>query len=201
MINTIVFDVTGVLVELEDDKFSQAISDKFNLDKDLVKKTYLDVAYQVEEDGRTEYDSYKEIYKKLDVKFDDDLFEWTQKSRISFKPPIKGMRELLLKLKNNYKLGIGSNETRGFAEFTRKIRNLNMFDFTFYSHMAGARKSNDKFFIKMIEENKLEPEECIFIDDNEAYTKTATKFGFLGIHYKNTVQLIEKLKEINIIID
>ena len=51
-------------------------------------------------------------------------------------------------------------------------------------------------FTRLLEKYKINPQECVFIDDKYENIKTALDLGFKGIHLKDPKDLKKKLEEV-----
>ena len=70
-----------------------------------------------------------------------------------------------------------------------------------YSYDVGCRKPEKKIYQLACEAAKVDAESCVFIDDLKDNITGAYQVGLLGVHYKNTLELKEELKTLNIIND
>jgi len=92
--------------------------------------------------------------------------------------------ELLRRLRKKYRLFLLSNTNgihyRKFQQqlFVQTGHYLeDLFEKTYYSHTIGLSKPDAAAFRLVIEENKLDPAETIFIDDTEANMSGAKETG------------------------
>lgn len=63
-----------------------------------------------------------------------------------------------------------------------------LFSRTFSGARLGLKKTNPQSYITISQEIGLNPEEIIYIDDNQINIDTAQKAGLAVIHYKSTEQ-------------
>lgn len=70
------------------------------------------------------------------------------------------------------------------------------FDVFYLSHEINLRKPNTDIYEFVLKENKLNPEECFFIDDTKDNTDTASK---LGIHVWNIDETKEDIIDLFVI--
>lgn len=55
------------------------------------------------------------------------------------------------------------------------------FDKVYFSHRLGMRKPNEDIFLHILSENKLLPDETLFIDDSPQHIETAKRLGIQTI--------------------
>ena len=91
---------------------------------------------------------------------------------------------LLKRLKKKYKLILVSNINEEHEAFIRHRFGLftykqfiKQFDAVYYSHRMGKRKPENAFFTQVIEEQKLAPESCLFVDDTLENINAAKKLN------------------------
>ncbi len=97
----------------------------------------------------------------------------------------KGNHELLLQLKSKYRTFLLSNINAIHYDYVHDYlkREFNMesnehlFEKTYYSHLTGKRKPEVEIFEQVLQENKLNPAETLFIDDSPQHLETAKKLG------------------------
>ncbi|OAQ38151.1 haloacid dehalogenase [Pedobacter psychrophilus] len=97
----------------------------------------------------------------------------------------KGNHELLLKLKDKYRIFLLSNINEIHLKYINNYLktefgldgNDGFFEKIYYSHLVGKRKPNKEIFEQVLQENNLKKEETLFIDDSPQHLKTATDMG------------------------
>ncbi|MDO8517413.1 MAG: hypothetical protein Q7S33_04805 [Nanoarchaeota archaeon] len=181
MIKAIVWDIGGVLVEdPKVDDFWKNKSDSKELRKEFGSGKL----------SATEF--IKKGSKLLDVS-EEKFLENYKKAYFSIKL-IKNSFEIFKKSKiPNYILSDTNPLHTDFLEknFPDLFSNCKK---TFLSTYTGHRKSEPKTFKFIIEQLKLKPNEILFIDNKEEFTKEASRLGIQTIHYKDSENL---KKEIN----
>lgn len=96
-----------------------------------------------------------------------------------------GNHELLLDLKNEYRLFLLSNNNEihygWIIDYLKNNFDLDdntaFFEKDYYSHLMGMRKPNVEIFQFVLKENGLVPDETVFIDDSPQHLKTASELG------------------------
>lgn len=109
-----------------------------------------------------------------------------------------GIKELLLKLKENYKLGFISNTTVFEASVLDKWDIRNLFEVKSFSWELGIKKPTKEIFDITLKKLDVNPDEAIFIDDGENNISKAEEYGISGIVFKSVDQLKNKLLELDI---
>ena len=96
---------------------------------------------------------------------------------------------LLQKLKEDYSIFLLSNTNSiHIFELERKLgtkkynKFYNLFDKVYYSYKIGFRKPHAEAFQLIIDENKLNANEILFIDDSPQHIKGAKKLGIKTRH-------------------
>ncbi len=91
-------------------------------------------------------------------------------------------------------LFILSNETKEAMDFKLDKYHLNLvFDKVYCSADIGMTKRNPDAFKLVLDEQKLNPQETLFVDDRSHNVDTAKSFGMRGIIYKDFQQFEKEL--------
>ncbi|MFW9988530.1 MAG: HAD family hydrolase [Candidatus Odinarchaeota archaeon] len=109
---------------------------------------------------------------------------------------IKKIRE-----KNQYKLLALSNVNASHWEYVlnKKWEFLNYFDELVLSHEIHLTKPNPKAFKYTIKKAGCKPEQIVLIDDGLNNVRSAIELGIIGIKYTNRDELIKELKNLRIL--
>jgi len=106
--------------------------------------------------------------------------------------------DILLTIKNKYRLFLLSNTSNIHCNyFTNKIINEyklslnNIFEKTYYSHQLGMRKPGEDIFLKVLNDNKLIPNETLFIDDTIINIESANKLGIKCYYFNKGLKLTD----------
>lgn len=114
--------------------------------------------------------------------------------------------ELLQKLKKNYRLFLLSNTNSiHFPVYNNQLKEIyeisdlsELFENTYYSFRIGMRKPDAEIFKLVINENKLKPEETLFVDDSPLNTEVAEKLGINTLVYNPEESLEKVLLRLNV---
>ncbi len=106
--------------------------------------------------------------------------------------------ELLRKLKEKYRLFLLSNTNQiHYIKFQEQIHLQtggyleDLFEKTYYSHAVGLSKPDVAIFQLVIDENKLDPAETLFVDDTEANMAGARQAGLMISHVVPGTSILE----------
>jgi putative hydrolase of the HAD superfamily len=98
--------------------------------------------------------------------------------------------DLLKSIRPYYKTFLLSNTNAIHIEEYNKLllntfglENLSfLFDKEYYSHIIGMRKPDKEVFQHILDENRLNPAETVFIDDSVQHVEAARKLGIHAYH-------------------
>jgi FMN phosphatase YigB (HAD superfamily) len=109
-----------------------------------------------------------------------------------------GNHELLLEVKQQYRTFLLSNINEIHLDYINNYLKTEFdldgndvfFEKIYYSHLVAKRKPNKDIFEQVLEENKLNPSETLFIDDSPQHLKTAAELGIQTylMTYPDTIQ-------------
>ncbi len=200
MIKNIVFDMGNVLVHYDSDLL---LKDYPDTDKTVLKREiYQSVDWVLLDRGRlTEQQLTERVQNRLPHGLRDAaarLIKWYELTS-----PVEGMEELIKKLhENGYKIYLLSNTSLAFHEFRKNIDVLKYFDGTFISADCGLLKPDHRIFDMFCKHFRLDPAQCMFIDDSPANVESAIDTGFEGTVFHNDVKLLaEQLRNKGITIE
>ncbi len=200
-INTIVFDLGGVLIDWN----PSYVFDKIFTDEEKKKHFFENICTpdwnEMQDAGRT----LKEATEELLAKHPD----WTEYIEAYYGRweemlggPIHGTVEILRKLKNEqkYKLYALTNwSAELFPIALERYDFLHWFDGRVVSGEEKTRKPFREFYDVMINRFGLTPEETLFIDDNLRNVEAAKQMGFKTIAFISPSQLKEELHQSGIL--
>jgi glucose-1-phosphatase len=184
-IKNILFDLGGVILDIDFENTSKAFR-KMGLKnfEDLYAQCLNNDLFIKLETGLVSPDNFrKEIKKMSDKPISDNEIDDAWNSMIIGFPP-ENIR-LLMKLKGTFKTFLISNTNKIHFQFYNRmliekhgvagISDLFMKDY--YSHNTGLRKPDKDFFNLVLNENKLQPSETLFIDDTMINIESAQSLG------------------------
>lgn len=199
MIDTIIFDFGGVLVDWnprylyrdyfgDDEKMewflSNICTDEWNIEQDRGRLLSEATELLIKE--------FPDYQKEIEMYYG----QW----ETMLKDAIPGTVEILYELKEKYKIyGLTNWSAETFPVALRRFEFFEVFDGILVSGKEKLIKPDVKIFEMMMERFGLKPENSLFIDDNEKNVEASRKFGITTIHYKNPEDLKKDLIELGIL--
>jgi len=200
MIKAIIFDFWNVICTFDNNLFIEKIFSKTPLSKEklhdlIYNKSNLPKLYEIWEISSNEFFENIKNLCELDINQADFIEAYT-----NIFTPIKSTFDLIKKLKNNYKLSLLSNTSEwDFNFWIKPIEIFDLFNTVTLSYEVKEMKPENKIYLDCLNKLKLNPNECIYIDDIKKYSDKATEIGMIWINYKTNIKLLNSLKSYNII--
>lgn len=108
-------------------------------------------------------------------------------------PPIDGMPELVAALREKgHKLYLISDISKIFAEHAHRQPIIRDFDGLVMSGVLGITKPNPAIFRHLLDTYRLDPAECIFIDDRLSNVEGAEFVGMHGYHFDGNARKLAR---------
>lgn len=205
-IKNIIFDLGGVIINLD---YAKTIAE-FNIISEKPFETIFTqlqqspVFDQFDKGEISEADFFSEMLKSLRVEISHAQFIHAWNAMLLDFP--KERLELLKKLKTKYRLFLLSNTNETHIVqleadlYTQHgYKNLEpFFEKVYYSCRIGMRKPDKEIFEFVLQENKLNPTETIFIDDSPQHVKGALKTGIQAHFLAKGIDVIDLIRELNL---
>lgn len=179
MIKTIIFDFGDVFINLDKEGAMKNALELFEINELSEELVAINALYEQGLMETTEFlDFYLNNFPKLSKKELIDAWNF-----IICDFPSKRLEFIQQLAKDkNYKLILLSNTNELHIDCIKKHIPFYedfkaCFDKFYLSHQIMLRKPNTDIFNFVLNENKLKPEECLFIDDTKENTVTASKLG------------------------
>ena len=200
MIKAVIFDFGNVICYFTNQKLVDRIAKiSGRSSQDIFNRLYRQT--NITKDYETGLISSLEFYEKIlalcqiDVS-PSEFKEIYTKDKFS---PVEGTKDLIEKLKNNYKIGILSNTSQwDWDEAMVTAPFIVDVDATTLSYQVGAMKPDTKIFTDMLAKLSLKPEECVFTDDIEEYVIAAKTLGFQAFRFTTAEKLMDDLRGVGI---
>lgn len=179
MIKTIIFDFGNVFINLDIEGAIKHTFDKFKIEALSEEMIAFNNFY---EQGLISTEEFIEFYVENfpDISEEEliDIWNFILKNfpehRLEFLKQLKETSKYkLILLSNTNELHI--NWVKNNISFYETFKNC--FDAFYLSHEINLRKPDKAIFEFVLNENKLNANECLFIDDNTDNTNTAKEFG------------------------
>lgn len=108
-------------------------------------------------------------------------------------PDIELFDYISKKLKPHYKLGMLSNAGDDWLDDMMGEDRKSLFDVIVLSYQVGFTKPQPEIYQLTAKKLKVEPSECIMIDDKDRYCEGARKAGMQAVQYKSFAQMAHEL--------
>jgi putative hydrolase of the HAD superfamily len=200
MIDTIIFDVGGVLHKNNNEYIKQDISKTLKVKTSLVEKAWRELIPNLLGKGLIDEKMFWEKFAKLtgckEKIPQNSLLSREFKKRFSIN---QRTYHIVKSLKiNGYKLGIISDTIPNHASYSSKKGLFEPFDIVTLSYQVGLRKPDSDIFLFALKKLRSKADNTIYIDDNPKYVAAARKLGIRGITYRNSNQLKKQLIKLGI---
>jgi len=205
-IKAIIFDLGGVIVDLDFSNFYNRIITLSPLNKPQtpIMLEFFRQSDLYHKGNMSDDEFYQLVCELLQVCALNQQEFFNAFNSIIFQP-IPEAINLLKRLKemNKYKLIALSNLNSSHWDYLldRKWGFIDYFDELILSHEVHMTKPQKKIFQYAIEKAGCKPEEILFIDDGLNNVVSAKQLGIVGIHFTTVEDLLEELRNLGIIIN
>lgn len=195
MIKAVIFDLNGVFIKSE--PLSARFEEKYKVPVDEFLPVLKEIMDEVRKpDAPEAFDLWKPHLQKWGLELsEEELFDfWFSGEKL-----VPGLVHYVDELKSKgLKVFILSNNLKERTESYRKQFPdfFNKFDGAYFSWETGFVKPDPKAYEKILVENGLRPEECIYFDDSDKNVEVAISLGIQAEKYESfeaTKTAIEKL--------
>jgi len=195
MIKVILFDVGGVYLNGSFVDFVNKAYKVLGINKDFYSNKEIVFDNRLNKGEITTEECFRKYFNtKINDKQMKELIRlWTNTWKLSDE-----MKELIIKLKKNYKLAILSNSNFLNSQNYSKKGWYKYFDFLILSHELGILKPQKKIYEIAIKKMNIKPEESLLIDNEQDCLKPAKKIKMATILFKSVNQLKDELRKKNI---
>jgi len=203
-VKNIVFDLGGVIIDIDFDLTILAFADMSKKSFDTVQKIVDDAAlYDIYERGDVDSAEFLRLVKnalKLYSYTDEEIYEAWNSLLIDIP---KSRIDMLIRLKKKYNIYALSNTNEfhvdGFNEIlynnTGQKDLHSIFHKVFFSYEMKSRKPDREIYDMMIKKTKMVPSETLFIDDNLDNIEAAEKLGFQTLWIEEGDEITELLEK------
>ena len=198
-INTVVFDLGGVLIDWNPDY----VFDKI-LDQEKKKHFYENICtsdWNDEQDaGRSFEEATKELMRKHPA-YSEAIAAWYGRWQETISGPIDGTVSILRDIKASGKFRLFALTNWSAETFPWALENfefLHWFQGIVVSGIEKCRKPLPEFFHILFNRYDIRPSEALFIDDNLLNIEGANRLGLNTIAFRSPEQLAEELQQWNI---
>ena len=196
MIKAIIFDLNGVLLD-DGEYFTVRFAREYNLNEEEVKETFFSIMDILRKpDAPCAYELWKPQLDKWNVKLKkEEFFDYwflLEKIRPGFLEIIDALQE-----KDKRVFVLSNNFKERSAHYDKAFEDLfDLVDKTYFSWKTGFVKPEIMAFRNLLEENDLDPEDCIFVDDQEKNVDAANSIGIHSFLFADLDECREKIRVI-----
>jgi putative hydrolase of the HAD superfamily len=195
MIKYIIFDWGGVCSyahALKD--FARDFATKTGKDEDEIERVFRELEYPYETGRITPAQFWTDLRQRLGV--DMPIKEIQAVMLHSCDLSNKEVLDLILELKNKFKIVLLSNNYEDLFAHTKQFYNFDKyFDLTFSSSNIGFKKPEPEAYEHVLKTLGAKPEEVVFIDNKEKNIIGASNLGIKTVHFKDVEQLKKELSQ------
>lgn len=184
-VKNIIFDLGGVIINLDMQATEQAFLNLFGEDAKLLKtvEAQEQVFHPFEKGLISDKAFRKGIRKHVGLNASDHQIDDAWNAMLGEIP--KERLDFLNKLKSQYRIFLLSNTNiihyRAFNKILQDAHQQETlspyFEHCYYSHEIGMRKPNTDIFEHVLTQNRLQPDETIFLDDTLMHLEGASTLG------------------------
>ena len=194
MIKNVVFDYGNVMIHFDPRYMvSRYVSDAN--DVEMLTPIIFDRLYwdALDEGSISDGEVVEAVKKRIPERF------WDVSEKIYYNwvynlPEMEGMNALVKHVKDELgaRVFLLSNISIYFAEHAHEKRELDVFEKCIFSSVVGHIKPHADMFEYICRECGIEPEETLFVDDNENNIKGAEAFGIKGYLFDGDSKKLRK---------
>lgn len=186
-IKAVLFDCFGVLTR---DGWLPFRDTHFSHDKDLYEQAT--ISNQKVNAGLHSYDDFiRELADMAGISVEE-----TRRS-IENNPPNEALFAYIRdELKSHYKIGMLSNAGANWLDDIFQPWQVALFDEVLLSYQISATKPEPVMYVTIAERLGVEPEECVFIDDQARFCTGARDVGMKAITFESTDQITSDLERL-----
>jgi putative hydrolase of the HAD superfamily len=194
VIRTIISDLGNVLLHFDHMQSCRELAKSCQLSPeqiyDSMFESHLVRDYELGRISSAEF--ARQSMQRLNVNLELDLIReiW---SDIFY--PVTGMEELIISLKESYRMVLLSNTNEWhFEHCHKKFPVVRLFEHFALSYRLGCQKPDREIFEKALAMANARPEETLYVDDIPAYVESARRLGMKAVCFKDRDQLTDEMK-------
>ena len=198
-VKNLIFDLGGVILDLSVDHTLDAFSRLSNLSKEKVQDLYTKTPGFLEyEKGMMDDSAFRDFVRQtFSIDAADAAIDECWNAMLRGIPVLK--LDLLLRLQNEFKVFLLSNTNAIHLDYINRVILKGAgkepldgyFHKAYYSHRMRKRKPDAEIFEQVLEENRLVPEQTLFLDDYAVNIEGAKALGIRTIHVTSPNLILE----------
>jgi len=145
----------------------------------------------------TSRDFYERVIRSLNVDMTFEQFRrlWTEIFTVN-----RDVCDIIEAVRGRHKLLVLSNTNEMHFEYAfERFDVLRLFDDYVLSYRVGETKPHPAIYSAALQKADCPPEDCVYIDDMEAYVAAARQFGMHAFVFRGAHQLEESLRHLSVI--
>jgi 2-haloacid dehalogenase len=201
MINTIIFDLGGVLIDWN----PNYLYNKLITNEDERKRFLTDICspdWNEEQDAGRTLSEGTELLVSQHPDHEENIRAFYGRWEEMLGGAIEGTVEIFKQLKesNRYRIYALTNWSAETFEIALNHYDfMQWFDGIVVSGTEKIRKPNPQFYQLLLNRYQVKPEDALFIDDNHRNILAAEELGIKSIHFTSPNELSLTLKQLNVI--
>lgn len=200
-IDTIIFDLGGVLIDWNPDYVFDKVFDDAEKKKYFFENICTADWNEKQDAGRSLHEATEELVA-VHPEWEEQIRAFYGRWEEMLGGPIEESVEIFrqLKQKGNYKIYALTNwSSETFPKALELYDFLHWFDGRVVSGEEKMRKPFPEFYQVILKRYNLNPSKTLFIDDNLRNINAAAEIGIHIIHYQSPAQLKKELQEVGIL--
>ncbi|MEM6345202.1 MAG: HAD family phosphatase [Bacteroidota bacterium] len=198
MIDTIIFDLGGVLIDWNPRYMYRKIFDDEQEMEDFLTNVTTHDWNELQDGGRSLAEATETLVKEQ-PKWEKEIRAFYDRWEEMLGGPILGTVDLLdtlVRSKRYRMLALTNWSAETFPVALERYDFLTWFEGILVSGQEMLKKPDVKIYQLMIERYQLDPSTTLFIDDSERNLKGARRVGLNTIHFQSPMQLRERLADV-----
>lgn len=190
-VKNLIFDLGGVILDLSVAHTLDSFARLSNLPRERVQEIYVsESGFLHYEKGLIDDRTFRDFVRKTySISSPDEEIDRAWNAMLRGIPSQK--LELLTRLQNEFQVFLLSNTNAIHLHHINEVMLVNgpvrrtldsYFHKAYYSHMMGKRKPDPDIFEQVLEENRLVPEQTLFLDDYDINIEGAKAVGIKTVH-------------------
>jgi len=199
MIKALIFDLGGVIAYNDIDVLLKAFAKELKIDFEKLKEVEANHHEKLIE-GKISVKEFCSSVRNVFGLEEDSLTLLLVWERL-YGATVEMNSELIEKirgLKKDYPMALISNIMDTTARYHQRQKLFFFFKPVLLSCRTGLVKPNVKLFARAIRELGMKGNECVFIDDNDAYFKAAKEFSIKCIKFEDNKKLYKELRKLKV---
>ena len=200
-INTIIFDLGGVLIDWNPEYVFKTIFEKEE-ERKWFFENICTPDWNEEQDAGRPIKEGTELLVKQFPEHECNIRAYYDRWEEMLGGPIHGTVELFRTMKKNPKLkfyALTNWSAETFPIALQRYDFLQWFDGKLVSGEEKMRKPFEKFYKRLIEKFDINPHKAVYIDDNARNLPPAENLGIVPIHFRSPEQLENELRSLQLL--